>query len=94
LSQFAGEADLVVVPLALRGRKAEFYLYPPVPNVLIHDWLWRSRGQSMVVSWLLLKRLNLVSARCRNGRARHSVRAESWEESGAQRTDAPYLLRA
>ena len=61
LPTLAGETDLVVVPLALRGRKAEFYRTPPAPHVLIHDWLWRRRGGSMVVSWLLLKRLNLVS---------------------------------
>jgi len=26
----------------------------------VHDWLWRPRGRSAVVSPLLLKRLNLV----------------------------------
>jgi hypothetical protein len=61
LRALAGETDLVVVPLALRGRKAEFYRTPPAPHVLIHDWLWRRRGQSVVISSLLLKRLNLVS---------------------------------
>ena len=62
LRALAGDADLVVVPLALRGNKAEFYRKPPAPHVLIHDWLWRSRGRGVVVSWLLLKRLNLVSS--------------------------------
>jgi hypothetical protein len=62
LPTLAGETDLVVVPLALRGRKAEFYRTPPAPHVLIHDWLWRRRGESVVISWLLLKRLNLVAA--------------------------------
>ncbi len=61
LSTLAGDADLVVVPLALRGCKAEFYRTPPAPHVLIHDWLWQRRSQSVIVSWLLLKRLNLVS---------------------------------
>jgi len=61
LPTLAGDADLVVVPLALRGSKAEFYRTPPAPHVLIHDWLWRRRGQSVIVSWFLLKRLNLVS---------------------------------
>jgi hypothetical protein len=61
LSTLAGDADLVVVPLALRGRKAEFYHAPPAPHVLIHDWLWRRRSDSsIVVSLALLKRLNLV----------------------------------
>jgi hypothetical protein len=27
---------------------------------VVHDWLWRPRGRSVVVSLLLLKRLNLV----------------------------------
>jgi hypothetical protein len=62
LPMLAGDADLVVVPLALRGNKAEFYRKPPAPYVLIHDWLWQRRGQSVVVSWFLLKRLNLVAA--------------------------------
>jgi fatty acid desaturase len=56
----AGDADLVVVPLALRGSRDEFYRNPPAPRVLVHDWLWRRRGRSVVVSWMLLKRLNLV----------------------------------
>jgi hypothetical protein len=60
LATLAGNADLVVVPLALRGSKAEFYRMPPAPHVLIHDWLWRPRGDSVVVSVALLKRLNLV----------------------------------
>jgi hypothetical protein len=62
LSQLSKGADLVVVPLALRGRKAEFYTYPPACNMLVHDWLWRPRGRSIVISWLLLKRLNVISA--------------------------------
>jgi hypothetical protein len=61
LPQLTSEADVVVVPLALRGRRTEFYCHPPARHVLIHDWLWRRRGQGVVVSWLLLKRLNLVT---------------------------------
>jgi threonine dehydrogenase-like Zn-dependent dehydrogenase len=62
LSTITSAVDLVVVPLALRGHKVAFYHSPPAPNVLVHDWLWRPRGQSVVVSWFLLKRLNLISA--------------------------------
>jgi len=75
LPQLTNEADLVVVPLALRGRRIEFYQNPPARNVLIHDWLWHPRGQSVVVSWLLLKRLNLVSSSHLVGTARCAVRA-------------------
>jgi hypothetical protein len=57
----AGPADLVIVPLALRGRKTEFYRLPPAPRVLVHDWLWHRRGESVVVSVALLKRINLVT---------------------------------
>ena len=60
LHTLAGETDLVVVPLALRGCKAEFYRTPPAAHVLIHDWLWRRGDSSIVVSLALLKRLNLV----------------------------------
>jgi hypothetical protein len=62
LPELACNADLIVIPLALRGRRADFYQHPPASYVLVHDWLWRPRGQSTVISWLLLKRLNLVRA--------------------------------
>src|SRR5258708_2168603 len=52
--------DLVVIPLAYVGNRSVLYDHPPAPFVLIHDWLWRKRGTSKVVSLLLLKRLNLV----------------------------------
>jgi hypothetical protein len=54
------EFDLVVFPLAFLGDRPALYRAPPAPIVLVHDWLWRRRGASVVVSWLLLKRLNLV----------------------------------
>ena len=53
--------DLVVFPLAFRGDRLAIYRQPPAPLVVVHDWLWRRRGASVVVSWLLLKRLNLVT---------------------------------
>jgi hypothetical protein len=53
-------ADLLVVPLAFRGRRARFYSAPPAPRVAVHDWIWRARGdRGVAVSLLLLKRLNL-----------------------------------
>ncbi len=52
--------DLLIIPLALVGDRRVIYQQPPAPAVLVHDWIWRSRGTSVVVSWLLLKRLNLV----------------------------------
>jgi hypothetical protein len=52
--------DLVTIPLAYEGDRAALYRDPPASVTLIHDWLWRPRGESRVVSWLLLKRLNLV----------------------------------
>jgi hypothetical protein len=55
------DADLLVVPLAYVGDLEEFYAQPGAPLVAVHDWLWRPRGSaSVVVSPLLLKRLNLV----------------------------------
>jgi len=53
--------DLVIVPLALVGDRAAAYAADGPPR-LVHDWLWRRRGPGVVVSWLLLKRLNLVPA--------------------------------
>ena len=52
--------DLLVIPLSLLGDRAALYRRPPAPAVLVHDWVWRRRGEGVVVSWLLLKRLNLV----------------------------------
>ena len=52
--------DLLVVPLAFIGDRSVIYRRPPAPAVLVHDWLWRRRGTSVIVSLLLLKRLNLV----------------------------------
>jgi hypothetical protein len=55
-----GAADLVVIPLAFRGDRSALYRRSPARWLVVHDWLWRPRGRSVVVSLLLLKRLNLV----------------------------------
>jgi hypothetical protein len=52
--------DLLVIPLAFDGDRRAIYRRPPASVMLVHDWIWRRRGSSVVVSWLLLKRLNLV----------------------------------
>jgi hypothetical protein len=54
------DVDLLVVPLAFDGDRAAIYRCAPARVVLVHDWIWRRRGASVTVSWLLLKRLNLV----------------------------------
>jgi hypothetical protein len=54
------DADLVVVPLAYRGDRQWFYEQPPAARVIVHDWIWRVHPTTARVSWLLLKRLNLV----------------------------------
>lgn len=56
--------DLVVVPLAFVGERAELYRSPSksCPAFFIHDWIWRRRGKSgVVVSWWILKRLNFIA---------------------------------
>ncbi|MEP7353255.1 MAG: fatty acid desaturase [Acidobacteriota bacterium] len=52
--------DLTVIPLCLEGDRAAIYDHPPSSFVLVHDWIWRRRGASAVVSVALLKRINLV----------------------------------
>jgi hypothetical protein len=52
--------DLVVIPLSFDGSRAALERHPPAPAVLVHDWIWRRRGQSRVVSYALLKRINLI----------------------------------
>jgi hypothetical protein len=54
-------ADLVVIPLAFIGDRDRVYRHPPAKAVVVHDWMWRPRGRGARVSWLLLKRLNLVT---------------------------------
>ncbi len=52
--------DLVVLPLGYVGDRAAEYAAPAARALLVHDWLWRRRGRSRVVSLLLLKRVNLI----------------------------------
>src|SRR5207237_10283321 len=54
------DCDLTVIPLCLHGERAAIYRCPPSPAVLVHDWIWRRRGPGAVISFALLKRLNLV----------------------------------
>src|SRR5229473_2689169 len=52
--------DLLVVPLSFQGNRDAIYARPPATAVIMHDWIWRKRGESRVVSIWLLKRLNLL----------------------------------
>jgi len=53
-------ADLIVIPLAFIGDRDRVYRHPPARLALVHDWMWRPHGEGARISWLLLKRLNLV----------------------------------
>src|SRR3954468_2046771 len=53
--------DVVVIPLAFVGNRDDVYRKPPARVALVHDWVWNVRGTGVRVSWLLLKRLNLVT---------------------------------
>jgi hypothetical protein len=57
---YKSEADLLVIPLSFMGDRGALYTNPPAARVLIHDWIWRRRSESMVVSVWLLKRMNLI----------------------------------
>ena len=57
-----GDYDAVVIPLSFDGDRRAIYARPPAPIVLVHDWIWRRRGESRIVSVALLKRINLVRA--------------------------------
>jgi hypothetical protein len=52
--------DLLIVPLSFIGDREAVYANPPARTVLVHDWIWNTRREGTRVSWLLLKRLNLV----------------------------------
>jgi len=53
--------DLLIIPLAYVGDSEAIYHSPPSAQTIIHDWIWRPRGRSVIVSWFLLKRLNLMT---------------------------------
>jgi hypothetical protein len=55
------QADVVVIPLAFIGDRLSVYRGAPAPVTLVHDWLWNTKARGVPVSWLLLKRLNLVT---------------------------------
>jgi hypothetical protein len=52
---------MIVIPLSFIGDRDRVYREPPARVVLVHDWIWKPRGGGVRVSWLLLKRLNLVT---------------------------------
>ena len=59
----AMDTDILVVPLAFNGNRSLFYAGNVAPVVIVHDWVWRRRGNaSAIVSPLLLKRVNRVGA--------------------------------
>jgi hypothetical protein len=58
------DADLLVLPLGYDGDRRRIYERPPAPAVLVHDWAWSRHGDGVIISWLLLKRLNLVGPLC------------------------------
>jgi hypothetical protein len=60
-SEASEASDLLVVPLCFDGDREAIYRHPPARAVIVHDWLWRPRGTSRVVSFALLKRVNLVT---------------------------------
>jgi hypothetical protein len=55
------DADLVVIPLAFVGDREAVYRAAPARWTLVHDWIWKSHAEGVAISWLLLKRLNLVT---------------------------------
>jgi hypothetical protein len=52
--------DLLVIPLALDGDRDAIYRMRVRAAVIVHDWIWRPRGISAIVSTALLKRVNLL----------------------------------
>jgi Fatty acid desaturase len=54
-------ADLVVIPLSFTGDRRAVYRDSPARYTLVHDWIWNQQAAGVRVSWLLLKRLNLVT---------------------------------
>jgi hypothetical protein len=59
----ATDADLLVIPLAFIGDRRAVYRTSSSSArcTLVHDWIWNRHAEGVAVSWLLLKRLNLVA---------------------------------
>ena len=55
------DADLLIIPLCFDGDREAIYRRQPARAVIVHDWLWQKRGVSRVVSFALLKRVNLIT---------------------------------
>jgi hypothetical protein len=66
-------ADLVVIPLSFMGDRGSVYRHPPARLVVVHDWIWSRANarKTAVVSWFLLKRVNLIE-RVRETEARET----------------------
>jgi Fatty acid desaturase len=56
-----GDFDVLIIPLAFEGDRTALYRRPPAPTLIVHDWIWRKRGASRIVSPFLLKRLNVIA---------------------------------
>jgi hypothetical protein len=56
-----GDFDALIIPLAFDGDRTALYRRPPAPTLIVHDWIWRKRGASRIVSPFLLKRLNVIA---------------------------------
>ena len=54
---------------------------------LVHDWLWRRRGASAIVSIFLLKRLNLVTSQ-------HAERERGIAAEDRAARQAPFRISA
>jgi hypothetical protein len=52
--------DLLVIPLSFDGDRSAVYAHPPAAAVLVHEWIWRRRGESRIVSFAPHQRNNLV----------------------------------
>ena len=65
----AADTDLLVIPLAFVGSRRAIYDRPPARRVIVHDWIWNApataSSTSVIVSWLLLKRLTLITSSAR-----------------------------
>jgi hypothetical protein len=55
------DCDALIIPLAYEGDRVMLYRRPPVRTLIVHDWIWRKRGTSRIVSPFLLKRLNVIA---------------------------------
>jgi hypothetical protein len=85
-----GPFDVLIIPLAFVGNRSAAYDSTAAPRLIVHDWIWRPRGTSAIVSLVLLKRLNLASRDRLASAAKHPGHPAEFSQANGQEEAPPH----